>query len=172
MSPRLKQLQALNRLVTERLTRADHEPSTSRRWRIAEVSRTSHPGSRRGGRCRVSERGRDLYALLGVAPDADAREVARAYRRRLREVHPDTRDRLSDGPDPAHADLRALQEAYAVLRDPARRARYDTQRRSVQKPAEAPPMGIAVPVRVHRPPPARDWLIRVGPVRSEPPGSQ
>ena len=36
----------------------------------------------------MSERGRDLYALLGVAPDADAREVARAYRRRLREVHP------------------------------------------------------------------------------------
>jgi curved DNA-binding protein CbpA len=120
----------------------------------------------------VSERGRDLYALLGVAPDADAREVARAYRRRLREVHPDTRDRPSDGPDPAHTNLRALQEAYAVLRDPTRRARYDAQRRAAQKPAEAPPMGIAVPVRVHRPPPVRDWLIRVGPVRSEPPRSR
>ena len=117
----------------------------------------------------MSERGRDLYALLGVTPDADAREVARAYRRRLREVHPDTRDRLSGGPDPAHTDLRALPEAYAVLRDPARRARYDAQRRAAQKPVEAPPVGIAVPVRVHRPPPARDWLIRVGPVRSEPP---
>ena len=43
----------------------------------------------------MSERERDLYALLGVAPDADAREVARAYRRRLREVHPDTRGGLS-----------------------------------------------------------------------------
>jgi curved DNA-binding protein CbpA len=118
----------------------------------------------------VCERGRDLYALLGVAPDADAHEVARAYRRRLREVHPDTRDRRSDGPDPAHADLRALQEAYAVLRNPARRARYDAQRRAAQKPAEVPAAGIAVPVRVRsrRPPPARDWLIRVGPVRSEP----
>ena len=122
----------------------------------------------------MSERGRDLYALLGVAPDADAREVARAYRRRLREVHPDTRDGLSDGPDPAHADLRALQEAYAVLRNPARRARYDAQRRAAQKPAEAPATGIAVPVRVRtrRPPPTRDWLIRVGPVRSEPPRNQ
>jgi curved DNA-binding protein CbpA len=118
----------------------------------------------------VSKLGRDLYALLGVAPDADAREVARGYRRRLREVHPDTRDRLADTPDPAHADLRALQEAYAVLRDPARRARYDVQRRAAQKPAEAPATGVAVPVRVRarRPPPARDWLIRVGPVRSEP----
>jgi curved DNA-binding protein CbpA len=122
----------------------------------------------------VSEPGRDLYALLGVAPDADAHEVARAYRRRLREVHPDTRDRLSDGPDPAHADLRALQEAYAVLRNPARRARYDSQRRAAQKPAEAPATGISVPVRVQtrRPPPERDWLIRVGPVHIVPPLSQ
>jgi curved DNA-binding protein CbpA len=122
----------------------------------------------------MSKRAPDLYVLLGVAPDADRREVARAYRRRLREVHPDTRDRLSDGPDPAHADLRALQEAYAVLRNPARRARYDAQRRAAQKPTEAPATGVAVPVRVRarRPPPARDWLIRVGPVRSEPPRSR
>ena len=89
----------------------------------------------------MSKRGRDLYALLGVAPDADVREVARGYRRRLREVHPDTRDRLADAPDPAHADLKVLQEAYAVLRDPARRARYDVQRRAAQKPAEAPATG-------------------------------
>jgi curved DNA-binding protein CbpA len=122
----------------------------------------------------VGERERDLYALLGVAPDADAREVARAYRRRLREVHPDTRDGLpSDRPDPAHADLRALQEAYAVLRDPARRARYDAQRRAAQTPttAPAPAQGAAVPIRVRirRPSPTREWLIRVGPVRTEPP---
>jgi curved DNA-binding protein CbpA len=119
----------------------------------------------------VSEWGRDLYALLGVAPEADAREVARAYRRRLREVHPDTRGGLLDGPDPANADLRALQEAYAVLRNPARRARYDAQRRAAQKP-EAPAAGIPVPVRIRRPPAPRAWLIRVGPVRSEPPRSQ
>ena len=117
----------------------------------------------------MSAQGRDLYTLLGVAPAANAGELARAYRRRLREVHPDTRDRLWDGPDPAHADLRALQEAYAVLRDPARRARYDAQCRAAQKPAEAPATGIAVPVRVRRPPPPPDSMIRVGPVRAEPP---
>ncbi len=121
----------------------------------------------------MSERKRDCYAVLGLALDANAREVARAYRRRLREVHPDTRGGLSDGPDPAHADLRALQEAYEVLRDPARRARYDAERRAAQKPAEAPATGIAVPVRVRvRKPPPRDWLIRVGPVRTEPPQNQ
>jgi curved DNA-binding protein CbpA len=119
----------------------------------------------------VSERGLDLYALLGVAPDADGREVARAYRRRLREVHPDTQDQPSVDPGLAHGDLRALQEAYAVLRDPARRARYDAQRAAAQKAAEAPVAGRAVPVRVRvrKPPPGRDWLLRVGPVRSEPP---
>jgi curved DNA-binding protein CbpA len=121
----------------------------------------------------MSERGRDLYDLLGVAPDADAGEIARAYRRRLREVHPDTRARLTDGPDSAQADLRALQEAYAVLRDPARRAGYDVQRRATLTRTDAPARGVAVPVRVRarRPPSARDWLIRVGPVRGEPPRS-
>lgn len=121
----------------------------------------------------MSERGQDPYALLGVAPDADACEVARAYRRRLREVHPDTRDRLSDGPDPAHADLRALQEAYALLRDPARRARHDARRRATRTSSAAPATGVAVPVRVRARavPPVRNWLIRVGPVRAEPPRS-
>jgi len=60
------------------------------------------------------------------------------------------------------------------LRNPARRARYDAQRRTAQNPAEPRATGVAVPVRVRarRSPPARDWLIRVGPVRSEPPRSQ
>jgi curved DNA-binding protein CbpA len=117
----------------------------------------------------VSEREQDLYALLGVRSDADAGELARAYRRRLREVHPDTRDRLSGAPDRAHADLRALQEAYAVLRDPVRRARYEAQRRAAQESAEARTTGVAVPVRARAPRPAQGWLIRVGPVRREPP---
>ena len=119
----------------------------------------------------MSEWEPNLYALLGLAPDADARAIAQAYRRRLREVHPDTRGAVSDGPDPAHTDLRSLQEAYAVLRDPDRRARYDGQRRAAPKPAKAPATGIAVPVRVRtrRPPPTEDWLIRLGPVLSQPP---
>lgn len=122
----------------------------------------------------MSEWEQDLYAVLDVAPDADAREIARAYRRRLREVHPDTRNLPPDSRDLAHADLRTLQDAYAVLRNPVRRARYDAQRRAAQETAAAPATGVAVPVRFRsrRPPPARDWLIRVGPVRSEPPRSR
>jgi curved DNA-binding protein CbpA len=111
----------------------------------------------------------DFYALLQVAPEADAGAIARAYRRRLREVHPDTRPPGDDGP---HADLQALQEAYAVLRDPVRRARYDAQRTAAEKRRETPTTGVAVPVRVRaRRVPARDRLIRVGPVRFERPGT-
>jgi molecular chaperone DnaJ len=122
----------------------------------------------------------DPYAVLGVAPDADAAEISRAYRRRLREVHPDTRDQAG-GPDRAAAgvgppsDLQALQEAYLVLRDPVRRARYDAQRRARRTdehgvPSAADQAGaVPVPVRVRRrPPPPRSWLIRVGPVRIGP----
>lgn len=90
------------------------------------------------------DRNEDLYALLAVPADADTAELSRAYRRRLREVHPDTRDatstgsRIGHGPvvsvsgdpgDGTAATLRALQEAYLTLRDPVRRSRYDAQRR-------------------------------------------
>ena len=37
------------------------------------------------------ERAGDLYAVLGVSPDADIGELTSAYRRRLRQLHPDTR---------------------------------------------------------------------------------
>ncbi|MBO0728330.1 MAG: DnaJ domain-containing protein, partial [Acidimicrobiaceae bacterium] len=33
---------------------------------------------------------RDLYAVLGVAEDADSKTISRAYRKLARELHPDT----------------------------------------------------------------------------------
>ena len=60
---------------------------------------------------------RGLYETLGVAEDADEADVKRAYRRRAVETHPDA------GGDPA--EFRRVQEAYEVLSDPERRARYD-----------------------------------------------
>lgn len=53
------------------------------------------------------------YAVLGVAPDADPQTIKRAYRARVREVHPD------HNPSPEAARLFAdVQEAYAILNDP------------------------------------------------------
>lgn len=59
----------------------------------------------------------DLYAILGVSPDATPDEIKRAYRRKARELHPDT-----GGDEEA---FKEVQHAYHVLSDPDRRARYD-----------------------------------------------
>lgn len=66
----------------------------------------------------------DHYAVLGVAASASQDEIKAAYRRLALATHP---DRHPDDPD-AEARFRAISTAYAVLSDPAQRARYDTQR--------------------------------------------
>lgn len=68
---------------------------------------------------------RDYYATLGVAKDATAAEIKKAYRRLAREHHPDAR------PDDARAEARfkEIGEAYAVVGDPATRKEYDELRR-------------------------------------------
>lgn len=54
----------------------------------------------------------DPYQVLGLEPGAGAEAVKRAYRRRVRETHPDR------NPDPrAAAEFAAVQQAYAQLSD-------------------------------------------------------
>lgn len=65
----------------------------------------------------------DPYLVLGVSPTATQAEITHAYRTRLRAHHPDTRD--TPPSNTAEDDLRQVLAAYAVLRDPARRAGYD-----------------------------------------------
>ena len=97
----------------------------------------------------------DLYAILNVAPDASQTQIGRAYRRLIRAHHPDIH------PDRDSAALAAAVAAYAILRDPARRAAYDQARRPArdQYPTAPPPVSSAS----HRPHPEPD--IRAGPVR-------
>jgi molecular chaperone DnaJ len=66
----------------------------------------------------------DYYAILGVARDADEAEIKRAYRRVALESHP---DRFPDDED-AHERFREASEAYEVLSDASKRARYDSSR--------------------------------------------
>jgi molecular chaperone DnaJ len=63
----------------------------------------------------------DLYALLGVTPDASDEEIKRAYRARARALHPDA----NQGDPESEARFKEVTVAYEVLRDPERRARYD-----------------------------------------------
>jgi curved DNA-binding protein CbpA len=65
----------------------------------------------------------DPYLVLGVSPTATQAEITHAYRTRLRTHHPDTRHTPS--PQTADEHLRQVLAAYALLRDPARRAAYD-----------------------------------------------
>lgn len=62
---------------------------------------------------------RDYYDVLGVAADAGADEIKRAYRQLARRYHPDI-----SGDDRGAAFLE-LARAYEVLSDPSRRRSYD-----------------------------------------------
>lgn len=59
----------------------------------------------------------DLYAILGVSKDATEEELKKAYRKKSRELHPDT-----GGDEDA---FKELQAAYEVLKNPQARSNYD-----------------------------------------------
>jgi curved DNA-binding protein CbpA len=96
-----------------------------------------------------------LYHRLEVLPGATQDEVARAYRRLAHDAHPDAHPGDPDAP----RRFREITEAFEVLGDPARRARYDaghdparvteTFRVRPGSPSAAPPQVFAPP-----PPPA------------------
>ena len=64
---------------------------------------------------------RDYYDVLGVARDAGADEIKRAYRQLARRYHPDISG------DDRGAVFLEVSRAYEVLRDPHRRRSYDAR---------------------------------------------
>jgi molecular chaperone DnaJ len=67
---------------------------------------------------------KDYYAALGVAKDASAAEIKKAYRKLARELHPDK----NPGNAEAEAKFKDVSEAYDVLSDDNRRKEYDEAR--------------------------------------------
>ena len=63
---------------------------------------------------------KDYYAQMGLARDATADDIKKAYRRLARKYHPD----VSKEPG-AEARFKEFGEAYEVLKDPEKRAAYD-----------------------------------------------
>lgn len=64
---------------------------------------------------------KDYYQLIGLARDATADEIRRAYREAVRKLHPD-----ANPDDPQNTDLfLQVQKAYEILSDPTRRDAYD-----------------------------------------------
>jgi hypothetical protein len=93
----------------------------------------------------------DHYSILGVTPAAEDVVIRAAYRALMRHYHPDT------NPDPQAQDrVRAITAAFAVLRDPSRRAEYDALRscRDLWRPDE-----IRLPPNPSPAPAMRGWAL-------------
>ena len=69
----------------------------------------------------MAENKRDYYEVLGVQKTATDAEIKKAYRKLAKENHPD----LHPGDKDAEARFKEINEAYEVLSDSEKKARYD-----------------------------------------------
>jgi curved DNA-binding protein len=99
----------------------------------------------------VAVKFRDYYAVLGVPRTASADDIKKAYRRLARKHHPD----LASAADRARASetFKEINEAYEVLGDPGKRAKYDQLGEHWQSGQEFTPPPGSGPA----PPGTGDW---------------
>lgn len=69
----------------------------------------------------MAEDKRDYYEVLGVDKGASTDDIKKAYRKKAKQYHPD----LNPGNAEAEAKFKEVNEAYEVLSDDQKKARYD-----------------------------------------------
>lgn len=80
---------------------------------------------------------KDYYAVLGVDRKASEADIRKAFRRLAKEWHPDVNKKTG-----ANERYREINEAYEVLKDPEKRAKYDALGSDWQNGADfSPPPG-------------------------------
>jgi DnaJ-class molecular chaperone len=120
----------------------------------------------------------DYYRALRVPRNATQQQISRAYRALMRSHHPDLSVGRANaagqnpvaGLPPPEAELLRIMQAFAVLRDPARRAAYDREVKAapVARPASASETARDIPVRkVQRRGGLIGNTIRISPVHWE-----
>lgn len=102
---------------------------------------------------------RNLYAVLNVAPDAEPVVIEAAYRALMKKYHPDQ----APPPEPSRPSAADINAAFAVLRNPQKRADYDHRERTRTQAIQLAQFQAALP-----PPPPRQhsrvfgwggWLV-------------
>jgi curved DNA-binding protein CbpA len=95
----------------------------------------------------------DPYATLGVPRDASPLQVARAHRRLAKRHHPD----LHEGAAAAADRMRRINEAWAILSNPVRRAEYDRDHPTIAIPPSGHWGASRTTIRPSAPSSTRTW---------------
>lgn len=69
----------------------------------------------------MAEQKRDYYEVLGISKGASDEEIKKAYRKLAKKYHPD----LNPGDKEAEAKFKEVNEAYGILSDAEKKAKYD-----------------------------------------------